>query len=414
MKSNEWRGPLRLLAVVACVGFRQHVSAQSALESRLQQACVVLQQSPLRVGGLQVLAEAARATEIDPELRGWAMEASSVSLLMQGDTNMFERAVQMRRQTFPDRPLLIKIGLEDYTEPCKTCGGMGEKAVACPSCMGTGTCKACGGTGKRVTADSTSARCPACTRPGVCGMCSGNKTLDRPCPACKGAKRVFALGGAVRESYNAALAAIVARCQENVAFVELSRQAERESNADVRIGLFQSLTNRFERRTDLAPACALLDAALAKRESRLKALAEQEERERAEREVEALRTLARTGETDQAVLALRAYLEGHPETFALHELQELLEGLTAKQRRRRLTRQVLTAVGAAGGALLAILCLQPLLRRKPEATLGPLPGLDKIDKREFTDPLSLTAADSRGRVKNKTARIPQPGEGGEG
>lgn len=409
MRSSERRRWV-LAVLLLCGAATRQAAAQGVSDARLQQACVALQQAPLRVGGLQVLAEAARATEIDPDFKGWAMEASALSLLMQGDTNMFERAVQMRRQALPDRPLLITVGPEDYTEPCKTCGATGEKAVACPSCMGTGTCKACGGTGKRVAADGVSARCPACTRAGVCAMCAGAKTLDRPCPACKGAKRVFALGEAVRENYNAVLAAIIARCQENTAFAELSKQAERERDVDVRIGLLQSVTNRFERRTDLAPTLALLDEALAKRELRQKAKAEQEARERAERDVEALRNLAQTGETDRAAAALRAYLEAHPETVARQELEGLLGELTAKQQRRKLMRRVLTATGAVAGGLLAVLCLQPLLRRKVVAASGPLPGLEKMDKREFTDPLSLTAADSKARVKSKTARIPPPGE----
>jgi len=376
-------------------------AAQDPVEARLQQACLTLQQTPLSAPDLQTLAEVSRSATNSPALRSRAMAAYALALLLQGNTNAFARAVQIQKTVVPDQPPLISLTAEDYTAACADCLGKGEKSTPCPLCMGSGKCKACDGTGKKTAADGASSRCAACKGHGSCGMCGGQKNLIKACPTCKGAGRVIELKDTVRSAYTGLLTNMVALCQENVDFAEQFKKAGREGKADARIQLFQALTNRFSHRADLAPAQALLDEALGQREARLKELAEREAQERAQREVEALRQLDQATNIGGAIATLRAYLAAHPTSPAQLELQLLLDNLVDRQARQQLTRKIFIGCGVLLGVLLLILCLQPLLFRKSAAATGPLPGMDKINKADFTDPLSLTSQDSRNRDKPK-------------
>ncbi len=60
------------------------------------------------------------------------------------------------------------------------------------------------------------------------------------------------------------------------------------------------------------------------------------------------------------------------------------------------------AVFLVGSAVLAIL----RIKRKAAPRVSTLPGMSRMDTSAFTDPLSLTAEDSRARVKRETVRIP--------
>ena len=401
----KWIVPcLALLAASAA----PRASAQLFSEARLQQACEALLKTPLSAPDLQTLAEASRSATNAPLLRSRAMAAYSLALLLQGNTNAFARGAQIQQSAFPDLPPLITIGPDDYTAVCEECLGTGEKKAPCPSCMGSGKCKTCGGTGKKAAADGALARCPACKPQGVCGMCAGQKTMDRPCPACKGTKKTFRLSENVRSNYTALLTGMASICQENADFAEQFRKAARENNSDARLQLLQALTNRFARRADLAPAQSLLGEALTARDARLKAVAEREVQERAQREVEALRKLEQAENLGGAIATLRAYLAEHPASPAETELRDLLDGLVARQERKRLTRNIFVGCGLLLGLLLLVLCLQPLLFRQRVVSAGPLPGMDRIKKADFTDPLSLTAHDSRARAKDEAAQTSTP------
>ncbi|HRR35017.1 MAG TPA: hypothetical protein P5026_13015 [Kiritimatiellia bacterium] len=326
-------------------------------EARLMNTCEVLQRTPLSATDLQILAEYARSDANSPALQSRAMAAYAIALLLQGDSNRFVRAQQIHQTTYPGDAQLIPITAKEYSVACDACGGTGqrEKAV-CPGCFGRGT--------------------------------------------------LFQLSPVVAETYRERLREIVALCRENAEYAEKYQEAVKESRDEMRIDLLQTLTNRYAHRKDLAPAIALLNDALAKRDARLREEQAKEARQRAEREVEALKTLAQDPDRSRAIRELRAYLAAHPQASAALELQTLLDELVAKEKQRELLRQI----GIGTGVLMGLLCLTPLARfclfRRRVTVSGPLPGMEKIDKSRFTDPLSLTAQDSQARVKRNTARIP--------
>ncbi|MDD4018631.1 MAG: hypothetical protein PHV28_11890 [Kiritimatiellae bacterium] len=93
----------------------------------------------------------------------------------------------------------------------------------------------------------------------------------------------------------------------------------------------------------------------------------------------------------------------HPETSSQTKLQLLRERSTVKQGREQLIRKVLTGILFL---IVGLLFVHRLLRKKQAHGLNALPGMDKIDSRELTDPLTLAAQESKARAKTKTARIP--------
>lgn len=356
MRLSKHAMPVRL-ALLATTGVL--AAAEPAEESRLLAACQTLRQVPLSAPDLRVLADFARTTEQAPDLRSRAMAAYAAAVLLQGNTNTFARAQQVHRTTFPDDAALLPLTAEQYTAACADCGGGGRRAgTACPACLGRG--------------------------------------------------HIFKLSPLVRTRYTALLEDIAARCRDNADFAARFLEASRETRDDARIERLHALTNQFARRPDLAPALALLDDGLAKRAARQLAQEEREARQRAEREAAALRTLAEGPDRARAIRALRDHLAVHPNEPAALDLQALLEELVAKQERQRLLRNVWTALALLLGILAAVPVLRFLLVRQHVRKVGPLPGMDRIDKTAFTDPLSLTAEDSRARVKRKTARIPPP------
>ena len=333
------------------------------------------------------------------------MAAYALSLLMQGNTHAFNRAAQIQKTAFPAPPL-ITIGKPDYTATCTDCLGKAEKSTLCPFCMGSGTCKTCNGTGKKAVSAGANIRCPSCARPGTCKTCNGKKAIEIPCPTCKGSGHIFKPSESVRKNYLALLSEIEVICQESIDYTERLKKAQLETDVDSRIRLLQALTNSFPHRPDLAQAHVLLGDAVAKREARLKTIQEREARARSKREVAELHKRAATESPESAIAALRTYLAEHPNTPALRELQALLDGLTYKQQRKQLTRKILLVLATLVGFLLLFLFVQPLLQRKRVQGIQPLPGMRNVDRNKFTDPLSLTARDSRNRVKNRTSRIP--------
>ena len=408
MKIHEFLKRSCLLLFLTILPAGQGVASQNLLEARLQQACVTLQQTPLDLSGLQILAEVSRTTTISPSLRSLAMEAYAAALLIQGNTNAFSQAVQIQKTMFPDQPSSITIGKNDYLFTCTDCLGKGEKNTTCPLCRGSGKCKPCDGTGKTADAAGSTIRCPSCTRPGICNMCNGKKNTERTCPTCLGTGKIFKLSAAVRKNYRDLLSDIEGVCQENSDYAERLKKAELEKEVDTRIRLLQALTNSFPHRADLTQANVLLSDAVAKRETRLRTLQEQEARTRSEREVGELRKRVETESPENAIAALRTYLTEHPDTPALKDLQPVLDGLTYQQERKKKTHKILIVLATFVSIVLLFLFVQPFWQRKRVQGIEPLPGMRNIDKNKFTDPLSLTASDSRSRVKNKTSKIPFP------
>ena len=375
---------------------------QSVSEEQLEKACASLQRASFEASGLRVLLDVSRQTDYAPAFRSRAMAAYSLTRLMQGNTNAFERALQILHATYPDdASALVTVASADAFLTCDACAGSGVQTTLCPSCMGTGKCKTCAGTGKKAAAV-----CAVCKGKEICAMCAGHQKIETPCPTCKGTRLVFKPSEKMRDNYMKLLSAMVTACQENRTFADEYRLASREGDTDKRIALLQALLQTFSKRPDLlGPAQNLLEAAVKARNEKETIRLKREAREKEDREVEALRSLRETKAPPAAIATLDAYLKAHPRTSALTELQTLKEELCAKRDRATLTKHVLYGVAALLGVLFVIGCLKPLLFRKKAQSLSALPGMDKLNKADFTDPLTLTAAESKSRDKTKTGQI---------
>lgn len=389
---------LALAALAASISL-----AATVPESELAEACTALQLTPLAVAERQTLLDVSRETDYNPALRSRAMAAFSLTLLMQSDTNGFERAVQSLRAAYPDAPALVTVTREAALAPCEACSGTGVQTTICPVCKGLGTCKSCAATGRK-----DGAACPTCKGAGTCGLCGGKKRIAAPCATCRATRFVFKPGEAIRANYNAVLAETVALIEENARYAEQFRLASRETDAAKRSALLTALIGAYPRRTDLEPAKRLLVETVNVRKSQEAARLQQEAQAREARELEALRALRGTPDVNAAIATLNSYLQAHPKASAFFELKTLLDELVAQRNRHLLTRKIITGSLALIAVLFLAACLRPLLFRRKHVGSGPLPGMDKIDMGQFTDPLTLTSAESRSRVKTKTANLDSP------
>ncbi len=321
--------------------------------------------------GVQAMLAFSRDLSAPPEIRSRTLAVYALTLLMQGNTNAFTRVTQILGTTFPDQAPLITVTPKDYIVTCEACGGKGRRETACSACRGAGACKTCNGTRRTE---------------GVCATCQSKGQL-------------FMLGAAVRENYLSLLSGIVTVCQENADYPELLKKAENEKNIDARIRLLQSLTNSFAHRADVAQAQSLLGAALATRADSPGATPEQDAEAQSGRDVAELRKLASTENPEKAGKALRSYLAEHPQSPARQELQSLLDGIAAERTKKGLVRKPLIGLATLVCVLPLMLIARRFLQRNSGRGLKPLPGMGRIDKTKFTDPLTLTAQDSRARAE---------------
>ena len=206
------------------------------------------------------------------------------------------------------------------------------------------------------------------------------------CPTCKRAGNTFKPNDAVRNNYNALLTNMVALCQGKGDVAKPLSEAQSDRGHDSQNKTSQAMTNRV---SDLA---------------------EPEAQNRSQREVASLRKLEQAEHTGGAIATLRTYLDEHTGSPDQKELQHLLDGLIAKQERKQLTRKIRRSGGVLIGVFLRIMILCPFRFRRPAATSGALPGMSRINKAAFVDPLTLTALDSRSRSKKETSEIPLPDE----
>ena len=125
---------------------------------------------------------------------------------------------------------------------------------------------------------------------------------------------------------------------------------------------------------------------------------EQDKREKEESAVERMRDLRQAATSENRVAAIREiedYLIKNPKCFARAELEEIKNELTSKEKiRNRLISSGFWLGGICGLFVVATFVRIWLTSRKVEQ-VRPLPGMDRIDKRKFTDPL----ADERERTE---------------
>jgi hypothetical protein len=339
-----------------------------------EELCATLQKSPWDAKAMQVMQTIMRNEGESALLRSRAMALCALSLIKQGNTNQFIRAVQMLEAGYPEEKGLVTVSVSEQYVPCLVCAGKGKRETSCPSCKGS-----------------------SCTR------CNGTRSVQTVCSACMGAGQQFKLSPAVLENYNRLLAEIVAITRENQLYVKRSAEALAEKENDKKIALLEAVLADFPKRADVGPVKKSLDEAQKIRAAALAVKLAQEKRDQEDLDVERLRGL-RQADSANCMSALREiedYLLKHPKCFARSELEEITAELTAKLTlRKRLISSGYWLAGICGVLLLTAFLKGFLASRKVEHT-RPLPGMERIDKSKFTDPLADEREKTQARRHNK-------------
>jgi hypothetical protein len=308
--------------------------------------------------------------------------------------------MQIERELFPGQGGLVTVKAADCLVRCEACDGTGTCSAVCPGCQGPARCKECEGDGE-IPAGENVVPCKICKSRGVCKMCKGQRRMTVGCYTCKETGQLFVVSGGVVSNYNALLAGLGGLCREAVSYDRQLRDASRVSDWEARIELLQAVTNRFAGRDDLWRATSLLEEAGKSRERLAKALAEARAAASAAPESEARQALDGKQDVGFAIATLREYLEAHPDSPSRGEIKELLDRLLAKRQRSVGGASWRLAAAWGGGAIAALAGLARLRalrhRRQPRGVM--LPGMSRVDPEAFTDPLSLTARESRTRQR---------------
>lgn len=339
-----------------------------------EELCATLQKSPWDAKAMQVMQTIMRNEGESAVLRSRAMALCALSLLKQGNTNQFARAVQMLETGYPEEKGLVTVSVAEQYVPCVVCAGKGKRETSCPACKGS-----------------------TCTR------CKGTRTLQTVCSACMGAGQQFKLNPSVLENYNRLLADILAITRENQRFEKRSAEALAEKENDKKIALLEAVVAEFPKRADLGPVKKSLEEAQKIRAAALARKLDQEKREQEDADVERLRGLRQTASADclSAIREIDDYLLKHPKCFARAELEEIKTELTSKANlRKRLISSGYWLAGIVGLVLLTAFVKNILASRKVEQT-RPLPGMERIDKSKFTDPLADEREKTQARHHNQ-------------
>jgi hypothetical protein len=339
-----------------------------------EELCATLQKSPWDAKAMQVMQTIMRNEGEPALLRSRAMALCALSLLKQGSTNQFLRAVQMLETGFPEEKGLVTVSVAEQYVTCAVCAGKGKRETSCPGCKGS-----------------------SCTR------CKGTRTLQTVCSACMGAGQQFKLSPSVLENYNRLLEDILAMTRENQRYGKRSAEALAEKENDKKIALLEAVLAEFPKRADLGPVKKSLEEAQKIRAVVVARKLEQERRDQEESDVERLRGLRQTASADcmSALREIEDYLLKHPKCFARAELEEIKAELTSKMNLRN--RLISSGYWLAGivGVLLLTAFVKVLLASRRVEQLRPLPGMDRIDKSKFTDPLADEREKTQARRHNQ-------------
>jgi len=333
-----------------------------------------LQKTPWEAKSMQALQTLMRNEREPVALRSRAMAICSLALLRQGNTNQFVKASQFLESTFPEEKGLITVSIAENFENCSACSGKGRREVPCPACKGK-----------------------ACLR------CKGAQVIQTVCTLCMGTKQQFKLSPAVQENALRLLKESVDICQKNLRFEKESVVALAEKDNAKKIALLEAVLSSFPERTDLTPVQKSLEEAKKIREVELARKKERERREKEEREVERLRGLREVpaAEREAAINAIETYLLKNRKCSAQNELEELKAELTTKVTlRNRLISSALWLAGLCGGFAFIVFLKVIIFSKKIERS-GPLPGMARIDKNKFTDPLAEEREKNQTRSKQE-------------
>ncbi|MEI7945939.1 MAG: hypothetical protein WCJ02_04555 [bacterium] len=336
-----------------------------------EELCATLQKSPWDDKAMLVMQSVMRNEREPAALRSRAMAICALSLIKQGNTNQFVRAVQILESMYSAEKGLVTVTVAEQYITCPACEGKGKRAVGCPACKGS-----------------------------TCPRCNGTRSIQTTCSACMGAGKQFKLNPSVLENYNRLLAEMLAFSRETQRFEKQSALALAEKDNDKRIALLETLQADFSKRTDMGLVKKSLEEAKKIRDVTLARKREQDKREKEEAAVERMRDFRQAATSESRVVAIREiedYLIKNPKCFARSELDEIKNELTSKEN----IRNRLITSGFWLGGICVVFVVATFARiawesRKVEK-IRPLPGMDHIDKSKFTDPL----ADERERTEER-------------
>lgn len=406
---------LAFLFVTCLYGVQEttHSPTNANPQARLGDACKTLLAEPLSQDGLQVLLDYSRSTSGIPQLKSRSMAVYALSALAKGDTNLFDRAQRSHAANFSADRGLVKVGLAACYRPCATCGGAGyiDREVTCSTCKGAGKCVSCNGTGKWQTESAIDTRvsrqrkqssvmaCAKCDGTCRCPDCNGSTVSRHPCDTCKGVGSFFERPRALSENYQSLLSDMVAMIQGEESVAERIRQAMAETDINSRIRAFEKLLSEFHQRPEMHDIERLLLAD--------KNVLKEDEKKRCEKarqignELSALRALSFSENTKASIITLREYLALNPDSPHKLEIQGLLNTCIMRLENKRARTRWIYIIGGLLSVLFGLSCIHinyykyTLLpsyttaakRRKPDAN-------------QFTDPLSLTAEESKARGRS--------------
>ena len=418
MKSNF----MFLIFAATCLNGMQEPNlspTNSVPQAELKVACTTLIAEPLDPSGLQVLLDYSRSTSGIPQIKSRAMAVYALSALAKGDTNLFARAQRSHAANFSSDRELIKYRPDSCFRPCSACRGEGhiDREITCATCKGVGKCLTCNGTGKwqtetamdsriaRERKQSSVMKCSKCRGTCLCPDCNGITVTQQKCEQCKGDGSIFERPRDLFENYQSLLVDIVTMIQSKETVAERIRQAKAETNRESRMRSFEKLLSDFRNLPEMAEIERLLviDKTVIKEDAEKRFAADQ----KIEREIATLRLLKTADNASGAIVTLREYLAANPDSPHKLEIQSVMNECVARVERKRDLRKFMYLGGGLFVILFGLSCIQINYSKN---TLLPsyVPGGAKRKKPEaeqFTDPLALTAKESRSRVKTKTANI---------
>ena len=323
---------------------------------RLTAACKTLSANPFDPAGLQALLDYSRSTSSIPHLKSRSMAAYTLAALAKGDTKLFLLAQNSHAASFPNDRALVPVRLESCFVPCPAC----QESVQ----------------------------------------------SDKTCAVCKGQRSLFRLPAKVMADYRMLLDKIQQFLQDETDIVTQIRQAKSEPVLEIRLRLLSQLLGRIRNRPEAGEIERLLltDQQTFKNQQAEKA-AKASQREHV---LNTLRGLKTSDNPKAAVITLREYLAANQDSPDRIEVQTLLNECLGKlEKQRKHEKQIYWF----GGILLVLFGLSCIHINYFKYTVLPSKATAAKETQKvgtdspFTDPLTLTAQESRAREKTKTSRV---------
>ena len=383
----------------------------------LKTACEQLLVKPLDPDALIELSQYASSTSGIPQLKSRAMAVCALAALAKGDTNLFLRASNSHAAKFPQDSDLIQVGIQNCFLPCKACSGKKtiETPVNCTLCSGSGKCvrsdcdhgkwiitQPSHGGSKRET---STLPCSGCKGTGKCPECNGVSILRKKCETCQGDGVLFKRPALLLDNYKQVLREMLVHIQQGDSLQLSIQRAKAEKDLRSRMRAFQSILADLKR----CPERDEIEQLLCEDRKTLQVQEEKERRtkELHDAEIATLRKLAESDNPKAAIQAIQDYLKKKPDVPDRLELETLLGASAVKLEKQRTQEKLLYFVGGLLIVLFGLSCIHINIFKN---TFLPSYSSTKVTQRRkgadsLTDPLSLSAKDSKARIKTKTAEV---------